>query len=387
MRRSTVIVLPVVLILLFVSLACQLAGYSINVNNDSAPASAEPLPTLAPPTAAPLPTDTPAPSTEAPPTPEPPTVEPPTATETPTQTATITHLTKPADNPPLGAKVYDVVSKDTAPEKRAPYGDSYQINRLERPFTQDMTYVPDLDIVSYHFSQDKNWTYISMRMSGTDPNNPIGINFGVELDSDADGFGDYVILASPPNTSVWDTTHVKIYQDTNHDTSGVSASKSDAPIEANGYDTLIYDGGAGIGTDLDLAWFRINVGIESTAQFAFKKTFPNKWFLVGVFADAGLKDVGKLDYVDRFTEEQAGSPVRSNKNYPLKELYSVDNVCREAIGFNPTGYEPQLCPRDEPTPKPDTHVTEVPGCQPPTWCTGQWYIWHQDQCWCEVILY
>ena len=388
MRRSSVIVLPVVLILLFVSLACQLAGYSIAINDDKAPVATKTLPaTIPPPTLAP-PTDTPAPPTEEPPTAEPSTAEPPTVEPpTATMTATITHLTKPADNPPLGAKVYDVVSEDTAPEKRAPYGDAYQINRLERPFTQDMTYIPDLDINSYHFSQDKNWTYVSIRMVGTDPNNALGIQFGVEIDSNADGFGDYVILAKPPNTSAWDTSHVQIYQDTNRDTSGLSASKSDAPVESNGYDTLIYDGGAGIGTDMDLAWFRINVGVEATAQFAFKKTFPNKWFLLGVFADTGLKDIGRLDYVDRFTEAEAGSPVRSNKNYPLKELYAVDNVCREAIGFKPTGYEPQLCPRDEATPRPHNDPSQVPPCQAPSWCSGQWYIWHQDTCYCEIILY
>jgi len=50
-----------------------------------------------------------------------------------------------------------------------------------------------------------------------------------------------------------------------------------------------------------------------------------------------------MDYVDRFTEMEAGSPVRDQQNYPLKALYGVDNVCREVFGFTGTKQEPQRC--------------------------------------------
>jgi len=51
-----------------------------------------------------------------------------------------------------------------------------------------------------------------------------------------------------------------------------------------------------------------------------------------------------LDYTDRFTVVDEGSPVRSNKYYPLGSLYAVDNTCRSAFGFSSTGYEPRICP-------------------------------------------
>jgi len=70
-----------------------------------------------------------------------------------------------------------------------------------------------------------------------------------------------------------------------------------------------------------------------------------------------------LDYVDRFTVEEAGSPERSEKEYPLKALHSVDNACREAYGFKPNGEEPGLCPRPEPT--------SGPRCQDPSQYTDQ----------------
>lgn len=264
-----------------------------------------------------------------------------------TPTAAITHLMKPADLAVTGQLVYDVESADTASEKRAPYGDSYDINRLERPFLPDMTYVPDLDISTYMVGKDNDWYYVTIALVGSDPNNKLGIDYAVELDTDHDGFGDYIIWAHPPYPTTWDTAPVQIFHDTNHDTGGLSAERSDAPLKTDGYDTLVFNGGSS-DADPDMAWVRVNSGAQGFVQFAFKRTWSGDVFMLGVMADAGLKDPKKLDYVDRFTIVQAGSPVRDNGNYPLKELYAVDNVCREAFGFKATGYEPQLCPRETP---------------------------------------
>lgn len=307
---------------------------------------------------------------------EPPAVSPPTASEipitaepptftaeppTPTFTPAVVHTKTPSDSPQAGDFIYDVESVTTAPEKRAPYGDSYNINRLERPFSKDMTYIPDLDISNFSVSQDVDFFYVSIDLIGADPNNAAGIHYGVELDKNSDGFGDHIIWASPPYTTQWDTANVKIYSDTNHDTGGLSGEKSDAPISTNGYDSITFNGGNG-DTDPDLAWVRINASGRATIQFAFKSAWSGSVFMLGVIADAGLKDPGKLDYVDRFKEEEAGSPVKDKKYYPLKELYAVDTTCMEAFGFKPNGYEPKLCPR-EPAP------TAVPGKTPQQNCS------------------
>ena len=55
---------------------------------------------------------------------------------------------------------------------------------------------------------------------------------------------------------------MQIFQDTNHNTGGLSGEKSDAPLTADGYETLIFNGGAG-DADPDLAWVRINAGAQS----------------------------------------------------------------------------------------------------------------------------
>lgn len=263
--------------------------------------------------------------------------------EVPTPTITVSHALIPSTSVKVGKLIYDVVSVDTAAENRAPYGDSYDVNLLERPFLQDMSYVPDLDIVSYNLSQDEKFYYVSIELVGTNPNNPLDINYAVELDLDADGFGDYIIIARPPHSVAWTTDNLQVVEDTSHDTGGLSAEKSDAPLPGNGYDTLIFDGGRGPDDDPDLAWVRVNAGKRATVQFAFKLSLAENRFMYGVLADAGPKDITDLDYVDRFTKTEAGSPIRGDDHYPLKALYGVDNVCREAHGFTGTGEEPQRC--------------------------------------------
>ena len=243
------------------------------------------------------------------------------------------------------AKPYpDVTSVDTAPENRAPYGDSYENNRLERPFTQDMTYIPDMDISAFSISEDDEWYFVSLGLIGNNPNNESDIRYMLELDTDLDSFGDYMIVAAPPYSESWTAENIKIYADTNKDSAGISPARSDAPFTGNGYDQLISSPLEEIGDDFDIAWIRINAGQFAVVQFAFKKTFSGDSFMYAVMADAGLKDVARLDYVDYFTESKAGSPVRDNPNYPLKELYAVDNTCFQAFGFTPTRYEPKICP-------------------------------------------
>jgi hypothetical protein len=340
------------LALVFAMLACNAPGASTPDTPTEANSAAQPSSTAPAATAAANPLPTFAPDTPTP---------------------VLQHLVTPGTNVEIKKHVFDVVSIDTASDKRAPYGDSYKLNRFERPFLQDMTYVSDLDIASYSFGEDTNFFYVSIELIGTDPNNQLGINYGVEIDTNADGFGDYIIWAHPPYSIEWTTDNVQVFKDTNHDTGGLSAEKSDAPLPGDGYDKLIFNGGRGDGDDPDLAWIRVNAGRLSTVQFAFKKSLAGSRFMYGVLADAGLKDVGKMDYVDRFTEAEAGSPEKSEKYYPLKALYAVDNVCRETYGFTGNGEEPQRCPIDlKPEPRTPRECAKPPSC----------YVWDSSTCTC-----
>jgi hypothetical protein len=195
---------------------------------------------------------------------------------------------KPADSVPASGKTtYDVKSTGTA----ASSGDSYKINRFERPFLKDMTYVADLDIVTFNVSEDQDWYYISIGLSGKDPNNSLGINYSAEIDLDADGFGDYILSAHPPYTTEWDTSNVKVFADSDHDSAGLSSRQSDAVHDGDGYDTLVFDGGNLQAADPDLAWVRMVAGQAATIQLAFKKSLTGTNFMLGVVTDAGLKDI------------------------------------------------------------------------------------------------
>ena len=314
-------------ILIFVILACNLPTLQSVDPAGIAPSNTPPISIMST-----TPTETAQATATLSPTPEP-----------PTPTIAVLHSLVPSTNIKPGKLINDVVSVDTAAEKRAPYGDSYDINRFERPFLQDMTYISDLDIISFNLAYDEKFYYVSIELVGTDPNNDLGINYGVELDVNADGFGDMIIIAHPPYNVDWTTDNLQIVQDTNHDTGGISAEKAEAPMPGDGYDKVIFDGGRGENDDPDLAWVRINAGKKATVQFAFKKSFAGTKFMYGVIADGGLKSVADLDYVDRFTKEEAGSPVRDQLNYPLKALFGMDNVCRDVFGFTGTKQEPQRC--------------------------------------------
>lgn len=278
------------------------------------------------------------------------------------------HLMRPAEiAPATGSITDDVESSGTGPEGRAPYGDSLDLNRFERPFSEDMTYIPDLDIYKFGLSWDADWYYVSIQLIGDDPNNDLGISYGVELDRDADGYGDFIIWANPPYAPAWETGSVQVFADTNKDSGGLDVVRSEAVFDGDGYETLVFDGGTSGNDDPDLAWSRLGDGQIVTIQFAFKKSWIGDSFMYGVVADAGLKDVSMFDYADRFTPAEAGSPVRGKANFPLGLLYAVDNTCWEVHGFASTGYEPKVCPSIlQPVNKP----ADDAGCNPPPDCGG-----------------
>jgi hypothetical protein len=291
---------------------------------------------------------------DAPPFPASPSTLPPqpsaTAAETvqsessqPGEPLVVAHVLFPGEIGDMGILYYDVESSGTGPQKRAPFGDVYRLNLLERPFDQDMNYIADLDIRTFRLTAQDIWYYVTIETIGRNPNNDLGLHFGVILDVDKDGYGDFLLWAAPPYTENWTATNLQVFADQNRDSAGTSPSRSDAPFNGDGYETLIFDLNQGIGADVDLAWVRQSGA--NTIQFAFKQELTGTQFMFGVIADAGLKDPGRMDYVDYLTESQAGSPVRDNQYYPLKELFLLDTTCHAAFGFAATGYEPKICPR------------------------------------------
>ncbi len=275
--------------------------------------------------------------------PEPPSPLPPTSLPV------VSHLMQPPEAPQKpGLILYDSRSLDTGAEQRAPE-ESYQRNRLERPFLQDMTYVPDLDILTFNMNQDDQWNYISIQLAGKDPNNPLGIHYGVEIDLNNDGYGDFLIWAHPPYGPTWETMNVQVFKDTNHDTGGTPDGTPNPDFRGDGYDSLIFNGGTSQDGDPDLAWVRMVGGERAVVQFAFKQAMTGPSFLWGAVADAGHRDVTQFDYRLHFSQAEAGSPVRSSQYYPLRALFAVDNTCWQPNKIKISGSELKVCQVTGPT--------------------------------------
>lgn len=290
-----------------------------------------------------VPTETePAPAdTEIPPTE---TNFPPTETVSidPTPEVIITHEMVPDAPTGRDAFVSDLSSYDNALEKST-LGDYYQLNRVERPFSAgEMDYFGDLDLVRVDMDAKSPWFYITFVLAD-DLRETGDLHYGIELDLDANGRGDYLIWAALPADTGWTVAGVQVLEDGDGDVGGIYPAFMNEPDpDLNGYETVIFD--AGLGEDPDLAWVRRDPDYLNQIQIAFKEDIPGLLgFLWSAWADNGLMDPGMFEYNDQFTFEEAGSPTDEEIYYPLKEVAQVDSTCRSWYGFTPLGHEPGLC--------------------------------------------
>ena len=317
---------------------------TVFVNRDSQE-KAEPTPTVveeaATPTEAeevPEPTATEEPEDSPTPTPE--AIQP---TAPPTPTIAIEHSIIPEEPGSITWHV-DSSSRVYANEGRAT-ADDFLNMPLERPFTsQGMTYVGYVDINRVEISSVKSFIYVSIGVEEAPPQDA-EVFYGVELDIDMDGRGDWLIYGLVPNTSEWTVAGVQVYEDSDDNVGGPSPITSNNGISANGYETRVFDSGVGA-NDPDLAWIRRSPEKGNHIQIAFKLSLIDnaKRFLWSAWADAGPMEPAWFDYNDYFTLEEAGSPILDSNEYPLNGLALVDTTCRWPYGFKAKGDEPGICP-------------------------------------------
>lgn len=306
----------------------------------------------------------------------------------PTATREIIHTTKPSGPGWVSQWWMDTNSSSTAAQKRAAGGDFYNQNLLERPFTaQEMDYRPDVDLVRVELSQDANFYYFILHLSGVNPaTNALSGFYGVEIDLNRNGRGDYLLWAQADGRSEWNIDNVFIYTDSNDDVGGLRPLLSDAPGHSgDSYDRLVFS--PDHLDDPDMGWKRTDPADASVIQLAIKKSVLGgaSTFMWSGWADDGIKDPTRFDYNDFFTLGEAGSPIGGAADYPLKAVYLVDNTCRLAYGFDPSGNEPGLCLVPEPTPtsRPEpTHTPRPQSCD----CTDSQSLNRSQYC-CELCLY
>lgn len=349
--------------LLFAStlLACNLASQTLGTTPEP------PLP----------PSDTPPPSATS----EPPTVE--VVTPEITETATpIVHTNIPGEPPPAARYMTDRSSLPLAQEGRS-IADDFSNGVFERPFTsQTMEYRAYLDLTRGEISASALWLYVTLSIEGqalsAEP-----VFYGVEIDLDLDGRGDWLILGAAPPTSDWTTDGVRAYQDTNDDVGGRTPVRADPPPQiGDQYETLVFD--QGVGPDPDAAWIRRSPANPNNIQIAFKAGLiaGDHEFLWGVWSFSEPQP-GWIDYQDHFSLEQAGSPLVENSNYPLKDLALIDSSCRWAFDFSPVGNEPGVC-RVPPSPTPTLVCTRD---LPQTRCEAAGGTWKQDTTIFTAVVY
>lgn len=295
------------------------------------------------------------------------TTEPATQTaEPPTVTATIAHVTHPDAPTASNAFMWDSDSSTTAAQRRPKGGENFDVNLFERPFnaqTQDI-YFPEVDINQSALNNSSPWIYATITLkSPSTTSGKLDATYGIELDLNMDGRGDYLIVANAPNATAWSTDGVMVYQDENQNVGNNVPIKSDPPQQGDGYEKLVFDQGKG--TDPDLAWARVAADKPNVVWIAFKSSLAagSQKYLWGAWAQRGGMHPEWLDYNDHFTHDEAGDPLPGVAQYPLKKLAEVDNTCRWAVGFAPDGSEPGICPvpaTPTPIPPSETPITPTP---------------------------
>ncbi len=308
---------------------------------------------------------------------EPPTMEPePLPTSTLTPSPTIVHIAIPDSPAGLNGFITDPSTELLAAERRS-LSDNFEINLLERPYTSEaMDYRPELDIIRAEISKNGAFLYVTIFLESAPPADSQA-HYGVEVDSDRDGRGDWLILVASPLSSTWTTDGVRACRDSDEDVGGATPMRADTPGgNLNGYDDCVFENGIGISPDE--AWVRQDPSDSARVQIAFLHSLIDSQtqFLWGVWADAGEYSAERFDYHDRFTSIEAGSANVTNSNYPIKALALVDNTCRWAYGFTPNASDPGICLLP-PTPKPEAAVCEKPPHPDPQ---NNCWVWNGSAC-------
>ncbi|MBN1439325.1 MAG: hypothetical protein JW929_07955 [Anaerolineales bacterium] len=270
----------------------------------------------------------------------------PSGTPSPSPTPTHAHTTTPPAGSGATRYIVDPDTRDYAPQQRVASGsDEYQHNRWERPYTSGtMDYLPDVDLVRAELRIDPPWIVVTFFASGTRAEGIGRTMYGAEFDTDLDGRGDYLIWGASPSGVEWTVEGVEVWTDFDGDVGGPSPQMTNAPwTGGTGYDQNLFRGGQG--ADPDLAWIRRVEG-GAKVQLGFKSLAIKNaaHFLWNGLADFGVRRPDWMDYNDRFTQGEAGSPLPIQPDYyPLAALFGIDNTCRDAYGYAPTGAEVGLC--------------------------------------------
>jgi hypothetical protein len=262
------------------------------------------------------------------------------------------NLLFPGDPPESERKLEDPDSSIRAYENRALTGDRFLDSLYERPFTSiEMVYQPDLDIYSVDFAHDEEFFYFTITLIGLHPDEGrLTGMYGIEFDRTLTGRGDLIVLVENP-LEEWSTDNLSVYIDENDDVGGTRPMVAETGFTGNGYETMV---------DLEgdrAAMARIDPDDNEAIQIAVSRALLEleepEVFLYGGWAKKGHIDVSQFDYNDTMGPSEAGSPIKTDEDYPVKALDNLDNTCRLPYGFEQMGSSyTGMCITLPPAPKP-----------------------------------
>ena len=273
-----------------------------------------------------------------------------TATETaPAVVVAVSHVDVPAGGTSDRLTAHDQDNAFFFENKTARSGDEFYKNEFERPFTaNDMAYLPDLDIVNFSITNDDKFFYVQVSVAALDAaTQSLTGSYGVEIDRNADGRAEILIVTRPPYGAGFTAENVAVYLDKNGDVGGDRLNRPDT-FASDGFETVVFDLSANKYPegDTDFAWVRqTQDGSLPAIEVAFKSWMfeTNQAFMWSVDASEATISPSMMYYQDHFTAEEAGSARKDDPNYPVKSLWGVDNTCRFSQGFDTTGNEPFGC--------------------------------------------
>lgn len=225
-------------------------------------------------------------------------------------------------------------------------GDRFTYGQFERPFNSESmdVYFPSLDIVDTVVHQDETWIYATIELNALDSADVLTDKYALELDTDRNGKGDWLITVANPATTEWTVLGVQIYEDANRDVGSISPMFSDATSTVgDGFESIVFDQGAG--ADPESAWVRISPDTSNVIQIAVKRAVIGnpQSYMISMWAGHSLLNPALFDLNDVYSHEQAGAANPGYElYYPIKSVFELDNTCRLAVGFQPTGTEPGL---------------------------------------------
>ncbi|HOJ00820.1 MAG TPA: hypothetical protein PLL88_04320 [Anaerolineaceae bacterium] len=242
-------------------------------------------------------------------------------------------------NPQAERTLEDADASLRAYERRVVSGDNILDNLYERPFTsQVMDYQPDLNILTAAIVSDDAFIYFTITLASVDPVSGIlNGTYGIEFDRTQSGRGDLLVLVSQPGTE-WSMKELVAYTDTTGSVGGARPIVAEAGYPVDGYTEIVELGGDKV------AWARMAPEDTYAVQIAVSRALlGTEEFLWGAWADGEVKDPSLFDYNDHFAPVVAGSPIKTDTDYPLKELASLDNTCRLPFKLENVRGIPGMC--------------------------------------------